>query len=201
MKTIRENQRGFGGIHALVAIVVVVLIAAVGWFVWSNAQEKGNTYDTKQDTAKTETVPSCTGSDVSQYCIERASAEKTKFSKLPVELQAAVKATYVQQVPSCIKNDQIIDYGGNVVDLDVQYAPIGSVIVVIGCDGGSAGLFAKDLKTSNWKFVEKTQTAFTCDAVFNNPVPKALLSFDHDAQCLKDTTMQKYDDASAKRFR
>lgn len=199
MKSIGKNQGGFAGIHVLVVVVVVTLIAGIGWFVWNGNENNKNT--SKQDTAKTtETVPNCTGSAISQLCIERAPAEKTKFSKLPVELQAVVRATYAEQVPACLKNDQIVDYSGNVVDLDVQYAPIGSATVGVGCDGGSAGLFAKDLKTGEWKFVEKTQLAFTCDAVFSNPVPKALLSFDHDAECVDGTEMQKYDDASAERF-
>jgi len=197
MKAIRESQTGFVGMHALLAVVVVVLIATVGWFVWNNKEDSKD--DSRQDTTKTETTHNCTDSDISQYCIERAPAEKTKFSKLPAELQTVVKATYTQQAPECLKNDQIVDFKGNAVDGDVQYAPIGSAVVAIGCDGASAGLFAKDLKTGKWKFVEKTQLSFTCDAVFSNPVPKALLSF-HDSECLNGDKIQKYDDASAERF-
>jgi hypothetical protein len=198
MKTVSTKQSGFVGMHTLLAVVVVVLIVAIGWFVWNNKEDSKT--GSKKDTAKTETTQSCKDTDLSQFCIERAPAEKTKFSKLPAELQATVKATFSEQVPVCIQDGQIVDNNGNAVDLDVEYAPVGSAIVGIGCDGASAGLFAKDLKIGAWKFVEKTQMAFTCDSVFSNPVPKALLSFGREAECLDGNTTKKYDAASAERF-
>ncbi|HYH75154.1 MAG TPA: hypothetical protein VD735_04300 [Candidatus Saccharimonadales bacterium] len=198
MNKMRHNQAGFAGIQVVVAIVVAALIVATGWFVWNSRQD--NKDSSNKSTARTKSEPSCTASSTSQYCIERAPAENTKLSKLPTELQTVVKATYAQEVPACIKDGQIVDYYGKPEDLDAQYAPIGSAIVGIGCDGVSAGLFAKDLKTGEWKFLETTQMAFSCDTVFNNPVPKALLSLGGGAQCFTDDTLQKYDDASAERF-
>ena len=114
--------------------------------------------------------------------------------------------TILRQVPACVKNNQILDSNGQPVDLEVDYAEIGSAVAPIGCDGGSAGLFAKDIYKGikgKWEFIEKTQSAFRCDNIFSYPVPRKLLELGSEkVECLETTTnkVRSYESAYAVRF-
>ncbi len=51
----RNKQHGFGIIETILVLVIVGLIAFVGWYVY-NAQQEGTTNGTSQD-AQSESVP------------------------------------------------------------------------------------------------------------------------------------------------
>ncbi|HSX17289.1 MAG TPA: hypothetical protein VLH86_04260 [Patescibacteria group bacterium] len=195
-----NKQKGFGAVEILTAIIILVLIGFTGWYLLNHKYTAGKTpASTSQSSTNAKT---CSASDTSQYCIELAAAERTTFSKLPAELQQVAVATISAQVPACVKDGKLVDFNGKFVDPPVTYASVGSALIGIGCDGGSSGLFAKNLKDGQWKFVEKTQFAFTCGAVFNNPVPKKLLELaTGKAECVDSASkLQPYDTAASRYF-
>lgn len=189
----KYRTSGFGTIGILVIIAVIGLVGLAGVYVATRQDDT----PASSNQPTTEEQP-----DTSRADIAAATAEKIKFSALPEDIQAAIEAETAKKAPACLEGDQLVDFNGWPVDPDVAYAPIGSAIVTIGCDGGSAALFAKD-KQGQWSFIAATQDLFTCDAIFDNPVPKQLLELSGaQAEC-QDTASNKvtsYDDALNARF-
>ncbi len=127
----------------------------------------------------------CSPTDMSRKCIQQSAASKIVFSQLPTELQTVAKASIKERAPTCLtKDDQLVDADQRIVDPKVKYAPIGSAVITIGCNGGPDGLFVKYDSESPWKLAETTQDVFSCNEVFANPVPEQLLALDHaTAEC------------------
>lgn len=195
------RQKGFAVVETILILVIATLIGGTGYYVWHSNQEASKSYSAVSKSVPSNSVTT-NSSELSQAAIEIAPTKFTTFSKLPNELQKVAIAEMIKQVPPCVKNGKLVDYQGKVIDPVVQYAPVGSAIIGIGCEGGAAGLFAKNLKNGEWKYVQATQDAFTCDAVFKNPVPKSLLARDGArAECYDNSSnILDYDTASRKYF-
>jgi hypothetical protein len=199
------NQLGIGIIELLAFVVIIGIVGFTGWYVWHGKQASDKTLDTA---AKTSQAPSTTQETtaLSQADIEKASAVKTTFAKLPQSLQAVVVAEVSKESPDCVKDGKLVDANGVTANPAASYASVGSAIITIGCtnDSGAAALFAKDVKSGEWKFVEATQAMYMCDSIFQNPVPKALLQLatGGDANCTDAATgnVLEYDVASQKYF-
>lgn len=193
----RDKQSGIGGLVVVAAIVVIGVIALVGWKL---SKADGSVATAPAAVENQQTQPKAETKRLSQAEIAVAPAESTVFSKLPAALQSVALAEIQKQVPPCVKDGKLVDNAGEVIDPPVDYAPVGAAIIGIGCDGSSAGLFTTD-KQGEWKFIQKTQMAFSCEAVFTNRVPKQLLERGGgEASCFIDETQLPYDEASKKYF-
>ncbi len=197
---INKQIHGFSGVAILVVIVVIASVAAISWYVMMNSnQQSKRLATTDQPLVQPAEAPKVNTDGVSRADIEKAPAEATVFSKLPTALQTVVIKEVAAQQPRCVEDGKLVDNQGQIVDAKVTYAPVGAAIISIGCDGSAAGLFAKP--KGKWIFVEKTQMAFTCDGVTENPVPKKLLELTSLTQCLENNQqLVTYEQASKKRF-
>ncbi len=217
------NPKGFTAIEVMIIIFIFGVIGGAGWYVWQKKQnnDKLNAISTfaackaDKDSRLQESYPEvCVTkngksfpnpdqigtSNLSQAEIEKAAAYTIKFSKLPNDLQVVAIAENAKQAPGCVKNGHLVDTEGKNSDPDVHYAPVGSAIIGVGCDSGSAGLFAKDIKDGSWRFVASTQFAFECKDIFTNPVPKKLFD-SSSSECIdKSNKLIPYEQASAQYF-
>lgn len=181
---------------SIALIIAVGLVVAASIYMVSRQNHPSESQQPKSSQTTEETSGS-TRTD-----INNAPAQKVRFSTLPEALQIAIKAEVSKQAPACIKAGQLIDYSGKNIDPEAVYASIGSAIITVGCDGGAATLFAKD-KAGQWVHVASGQAQFSCNVIFDNPVPKRLLELQAtDARCF-DTRVSKivsYDEAFNARF-
>lgn len=192
---------GFSGVAVLAVIVIVAAVGAIGWYVvMNNDRNQDQLATANQPSVQATEAPKNNASGVSREDIEKSPAETTIFSKLPVELQAVAIKEVAALQPMCVKTGKLVNIQGQPIDPEVKYAPVGAAIIGIGCDGSIAGLFAKP--KGEWKFVEKTQFSFTCDALVENPVPKKLLELTPIGGECVDASGQpsSYDEASKKRY-
>jgi hypothetical protein len=200
-----KNNKGFGIIALLAIIVILGTLVGTGIYIKDRQKQSTLTTNSQTDVTKDKTQTSqskANQTSPSKAEIVQAPAEKVKFSALPTQLQNVYKAKVTEKAPACIKNGQIVDYDGQPEDKDATYAPVGSAIIVIGCDGGSASLFAKD-KQDTWKFIASTQSSFKCDDIFDNPVPLKLMELGTPRpECFETATntVVSYQDALNKRF-
>lgn len=198
----KKKQYGIAQLETVLIAIVVIVIAATGWYVWKINDSGNKSLDSANKVVQGSMSNDCQGDNLSRACIEKANATSTTFYKLPSALQTVALSEISKQVPACVKDGKLVDSEGKNTDPPVQYAPVGSAIIVIGCDGGSAGLFAKDVKEQKWVFIEKTQMAFSCKNVIDYFVPKKLLEISAGpARCINDQgQMQSYDEAYSKAF-
>jgi len=166
------SPKGFG-VVGILAVIVILGVVAFGGIYFVNHRSHNTTANTTASKQTATPTPN-TSQGLSEAQIAAAPAEKIKFSGLPTELQQVIKAKVSEVAPPCIQDGQLVDYNKQPIDPEVTYAPAGSVIYGLGCDGGSASLFAKD-KSNHWIYVTRTQSTFDCDAIFTYPVPKKLL--------------------------
>ncbi len=145
--------------------------------------------------------------DQSRYAVERATALKTTFSKLPNELQGVIIAQQVKMNGYCMKDGRIVDAAGRQSDPVVDYAPIGSVIYHLCVTSTSIlpALFSLEIKESKWKYIETADkdTVFSCEAIINNPIPKKLLEISGYFVGCKETNtgkVQTYDSIEKQSF-
>jgi hypothetical protein len=195
----KSRQKGIGVLVVVAALMITSAVTIIGMMLFNSEESSDSKHTvTSNHNSGTGTSPTSKSKDLAQVEIEKAPAEQTKFSKLPESLQKVAIAEIQRLAPPCVKDGKLVNYKGEPDDPTVDYAPIGSAIIGIGCDGGSAGLFASD-KQGNWKYVQKTQMAFSCEAVFTNPVPKRLLELDGGgAVCFIGDKQVSYDEASKK---
>lgn len=205
----RNDKNGFAALETLLILVIVALIGGTGWYVWHSKQQADKTLNAAQSentsAFKSTTVKSfadcqkAAGSTVQQsypeVCVTKSGQRFTQstsdqsqtpytttYSKVPAALQKVILAEITKDVPSCVKDGQLLDANGQADDPRVDYAPSGAAATDIGCDGGSWGLFAKD-SSGDWKFLEKTQMAFDCSVLTQYKVAKQLLLLNADAVC------------------
>lgn len=196
-----KKQNGFSAIEGLLLLIITGILGFTGWYVWHGKNNANKSYSNSESAGATSLNNGCKAMDLSQYCIERAPANKTKFSKLPNDLQQIVVAHEKDIAPQCVKNGKLVDsLTQKYIDPDVKYSPIGSALVGVGC-GHSEGLFATNVKSGEWRFVEATQFGFDCKSIFSNPVPRKLLEFGQKAECLgTNNKFIPYDTASSQYF-
>jgi type II secretory pathway pseudopilin PulG len=192
-----KNNKGFSlvGIIASIALVAAVLVVGI-YVVTRNDKAQEAPSQQKAESGSDDSA------SLSRADIAKAPAETTKFSTLPKELQAVIKNEVTKQAPGCIKEGQLVDYNGQPEDPNATYAAVGSAFFVIGCDGGSVALFAKN-KEGQWAYIVRTQADFSCDDIFNYPVPKQLLELKLPRAECYDTATKKvltYDEASSARY-
>jgi hypothetical protein len=153
------------GNKLLKAILLLVLVGIIGGTVWyiRNTQQAVDATDKAMVSA----------AQTSTTQIHSADIEHTKLSKVPTELQKAVyDYTAVHAMP-CVKNGQIVDFNGNPVDNDVVFDAKGFAESVVGCDGGSATLFAQT--GTGWQQIDSTQSAFSCTVLRRYKVAQSFL--------------------------
>src|SRR3990167_4191252 len=170
----KHNQNGFSTIEVVLTLVIIGLLGFTGWYVWQSSSSSIKSYSATDK-----------ASDYNRPTNE-ASAYTTTFSKLPNELKEVAIIEIQKQAPACVKNGVLVDYNGIVVDPKVEYAPSGSAVIGIGCDGGAAGLFAKN-KDGNWQSLIVTQLGCECALLTTNHIPKHLLALSTpDTKCLDE---------------
>lgn len=197
------SQKGFVALPLLIIGILVAVIVGIALFVQSENNQDTSITNFDECVAAgnpvMESYPeqcSVNGQTFtkvySQQDIENASVDTTTYSKLPKDLQAVILAQTKKDAPGCVKDNQIVGFDGKPEDKTAYYAEVGSAIVGIGCEGGANALFAKRTRTGAWVFVASTQSYFKCEDVFNNSVPKDLLSKSVGegaaAECLDEVT-------------
>ena len=96
------------------------------------------------------------------------------LSSVPEKLQNSILETYKEKAPECISEDAKITDITNYELLVKAYIPDGFATVLIGCDSGSVGLFA--YSSNEWKFLESSQGAYTCETLEGHQVPYQIIT-------------------------
>jgi|GEM_PF-2055057 len=177
-----KDQRGFGALGVILVIVVLGVLGYTGWFVYHSSNETDKTLSASDSTNSTATAP-----------VKTPTTEKTTFSKLPKDLQAAIVATTKEKAPSCVKDGKLVDMDGKPTDQSVNYLSSGFAETAIGCDGAAATVLAKT--NGNWKVVGSTQMEFSCDSLKKYAVPVSFvkaISPDGKATCSTGTASVEY---------
>ncbi|MDB5171112.1 MAG: hypothetical protein JWO35_806 [Candidatus Saccharibacteria bacterium] len=162
----KKNQQGFSAIEGLLLLVIVGILGITGWSVWLGRHSKQTIPDTSA-------IMQSTALQSAKASTTQPTVEKTVYSKIPHDLQAAILAQTQHDVPGCIKNSQIVDINDKPTDQEVTYASNGFAITAIGCNGGSVHLFAK--VNDAWSDLSHTQLGFSCSLLKKNKVPVKLL--------------------------
>lgn len=177
------KQSGFTAIELLLTIVVVGLLAVVGWLVYDKDHATNNATVSTPSTNKIISNESSTK--------PASNPVTTTYTKVPADLQASIIAQLTKDVPACVKNNQPVDAQGNLNDPRVDYDASGFAGTGIGCGEGSWGIFAKT--PSGWKFLAKTQMSFDCSLLVQYQYPKALLALNiPQPQCFEGATLKDY---------
>lgn len=161
------KQAGFTAVEGIIIVLVVVLLGLTGWWVWhQNKDDKSK----KQDTAQqADSDKNNQAKEESLMPVRKVTV--TTYTKAPDEVRAAILAYNKEHVPSCVKNDVIVEYDGTPADRKVvvqdEDGKLGTGSIAetnVGCDGAAGTLFAKD-KEGKWNVLQATQSYFTCDAL------------------------------------
>lgn len=180
-----DKRSGFTAVELVLILVVVGLLAAVGWLVYDKNRTTDSTVVSAPSTNKTISSESSTKPS--------SNPVTTSYTKVPTDLQASILAQLTKDAPACVKNNQPVDAQGNAYDPRVDYDASGFAGAGIGCGEGSWGIFAKT--SGGWKFLAKTQMGFDCSLLTQYHYPAKLLALNlPNPRCFEGNNFKNYTD-------
>jgi hypothetical protein len=185
----KKLQEGFSAVEGLLIVVILGMLASIGWYVWHSQRQVDNTYSKIANSSAVPSKKVSSGPTAAPTPVSPApeQAYTTTYSKVPADLQAAIANELKKEYPTCVNsNGQIVSEvdPSKVIDPRVDYDTLGFAGTGIGCGEGAWGVFAK--VSGKWQFLSKTQYEFKCSLLSQYHYPQKLLALNsgNSVQCL-----------------
>ncbi|MBA2279316.1 hypothetical protein H0V99_02670 [Candidatus Saccharibacteria bacterium] len=204
----RNGQQGFSVIKIIIAFLLLVLIAFIAFRV-SRADESIRSANAVTNFDECVTAGNPIMESYPEQCSTNGQTyfrpddpikdepqadlqiqNNVLFSEVKPALQDEIKRVYKERAPDCMQGDNF----AAAVDEDKlisKYTPSAFASVLIGCEGGAAGLFAYG--DNKWLFIAATQDTYPCSILETYDVPHNFITGSTDilAECVEESGISR----------
>lgn len=181
--SIKDNQRGFGAIWAILVIITIALVVLVGLFVYRNHTSKTNSNSSKSVTTKPTAYLNVVNDDGS---ITQATPESITKTADQVSILASLRArcdntqwSYITVNKNVFSDKDLYKQDGNYAKIDahVCVAPSKSIS---DYEGSGARYYLHRTDANTWVVDDGSQLEISCSKVDGRGYPKTIISECYD---------------------